>query len=223
MHFKKVPSERDPRKWVPESVIIKRIIFWIFLDENDPSESYTNRNIGKRRGTFFGTMTHGDLSIDYEFGMIGDTGKLLPRPPALLAEEYFAASKRVTEGKWLTDSQKHTLRLYYTFAPIWGIAQFKKHPTENKLMMSHFYCDFVLDIPDSEYRLLDTNLEIQIFKKSIGMLEFGFIETLHHSKIPKLRIYDKWMPFMGFYDVKKNIYFNIIFPPYILPDELKDK
>jgi hypothetical protein len=155
--------------------------------------------------------------------MIGDTGKLLPRPTKAFNREYSAALKDVSEGNEPTESQKQTLHIYYTFAPIWGIAQLKKHPTENKLMMSHFYCDFVLDIPDSEYRQHDSNLEIQIFKKSMGMLDFGFIETPHHSKIPKLGIYDKWMPFMGFYDVKKNIYFNILFPPYILPDALEDK
>jgi hypothetical protein len=182
-----------------------------------------NWNLGTPRIYWGGKLVIGTNTIRVE-GYITDIGCLGTFPEKVTEKEMIGLHYKMFLGQELSAAElelEAIHKIIYMYTNSCGLL--KKKPGSNRLILHWAMQTLELDLTKGMYSMSDLGEPIEIISRTFANVDFGIIENIARSTNPEIDHYHKWIPYIGFLDVRSNLHIAFLFPPSIKKGYLKDE
>jgi hypothetical protein len=157
-------------------------------------------------------------------GYITDIGCIATFPEKFTEKELIELYYKMVLGQELSAAElelKAIHKIIYMYTNSCGLL--KKKPGSNRLILHWAMQTLELDLTKGMSTMSDLNEPIEIISRTFASVDFGIIENIAQSTNPQINHYHKWIPYIGFLDVRSNLHIAFLFPPSIKKGYLKDQ
>ena len=170
-----------------------------------------------------GKLVIGSDTIQVE-GFLTDAGSIATFPEKVTEKEMtdFRLKLFLGEEQSAADLElKAIYKIINGYMNSFGLL--KKKPGSNRLMLYWAMQTLELDLTKGMSAMSNHDEPIETISRTFANVDFGIIENIARTTNPDIDYYNKWIPYIGFLDVRSNLQIAFLFPPSIKKEYIKDE